>query len=310
MRRRIRVAVALVLAGCAASVAAESVRMTGLFPAEQRDVAMLHSLAVDRFAGRDGATLAIAIERALLAPARDGRPYFDIVPISRGGDTAAEGVISGAVATDVTQTDFEKTEKRCVEKDGSSCRKYEDARIRCQRRVIDLRIDVRVADLAGNRILHSAERPVRDEASWCEGASPPRSVEEAVRALIGTGAAAIARSFAPRFDAYSIRFRESTKGMPRELQKRFKDAVRLTQRDLPAACRDWTAMEGEAPDHPSVVFNLGLCAEAAGDYAGAARLYARAQPLLGRGSEAEVGAERVTGLMVARRDEDARATRR
>jgi hypothetical protein len=308
---RIKPILAMALVGTAGAAAAESVRMTGLFPAEERDVAMLRSIAVERFAGRDGAALAIALERALLIRGPDGRPHFDVVPIGRRGDPgSAEGVISGAVSTDVSQNEFDKTERRCVEKDGPMCKKYEDARVICQRRVIDFRVDVRVADLASQRILYSADRQKRDEISWCEGQQPSRGVEEAVRGMIGATASELARAFAPRFESYSIRFREGTKGMPKEVEKRFKAVVKQTQRDLPGACREWEAIDGEAPNHPSVLFDLGLCAEAAGDYPKAAELYARAAPLMGRGNEGEVGAQRVAGLIAAKADAAERAERR
>jgi hypothetical protein len=299
-----RQALASVLAASASAAGAESARMNALFPAEQREVAMLRSVAVDRFGGRDGIALSNALERALLAPSRDGRPHFDVVPIGRRGDPGgAEGVISGAVSTEVSQNEFAKTEKRCVEKDGPMCKKYEDARVICQRRVIDLRVDVRVADFASNRVLYSAERPKRDEASWCDGQQPPRGVEEAVRGMIGATVAELVRAFAPRFERYSVRFREGTKGMPKDLERRFKAVVKQSQRDLPGACEAWRVIDGEMPNHPSVLFNLGLCSEAQGDYAKAAEIYARAAPLMGRGNEAEIGVDRVAGLIAAKRDE-------
>jgi hypothetical protein len=303
--RGVKRGLAILLAAAASGAAAESVRMTGKFPAEQRDVAMLDSLAIDRFGGRDGQALSLALERALLA-AR----HFEIVPVGRRGDPGdAEGVVSGAVSTSVSESDFSRTEKRCVEKDGPACKKYEDVRIPCTRRVIDFRVDVRVADLASNRILYSGERPQRDEISWCGEERPSRNVEDAVRAMIGASAAELARAFAPRVEDYSIRFRESTKGLPKELEKPFKAIVKQTQRDLPGACGAWEAMNGQAPDHASILFDLGLCAEAQGDYAKAADLYARAAPLMGRGNEAEVGMDRVRGLMAAKADDAERARR-
>jgi hypothetical protein len=119
----------------------------------------------------------------------------------------------------------------------------------------------------------------------------------------------LARAFAPHVEDYSVRFRESTKGMPRDVEKTFKAIVRQSQRDLPGACRGWSDLDAQLPNHPSILFDLGLCAEASGDLARAEDLYRRAQPLLGRGSEAEAGIDRIDRLLAAKEDDLARTQR-
>ena len=118
-----------------------------------------------------------------------------------------------------------------------------------------------------------------------------------------------ARAIMPQTTDYSVRFRESSKGLPKDQEKAFKAAVKQSQRDLPGACAAWSAIDAAAPGHPSLLFDLGLCAEAAGDYARAADLYRRAAPLMGRDNEADEGARRIDRLLAAREDAAARALR-
>lgn len=303
-------AVAAIAAGPAH---AEAVRMTGKFAAPHREAALLDSLGIDRFNGRDGRQLEMAIERALAQPDVEGQPHFDVIA-AFGGGQGPEGVLSGAVSSGVQDSRYKQKEKRCVEreggKDSGKCLREAEVEVDCTRRVVDVNADLRLVRMADGRVVYSAAKPRRDETNWCRGKSPPRTVEESVRGMILDIAAEVRRDIAPVVETYSIRFRESTSGLPKELNRPFKDIVKQTQRDLRAACAAWEAMDGQAPNHPSITFDLGLCAEAAGDYPRALELYRRAAPLIGRGSnEAMTGAERIGRLIAAQEDDAARGRR-
>lgn len=286
---------------------AESVRMTGRFAAPYRDAAMLDSVRVGRIGGEDGMQLALAIERALGRPDIEGRTHFDLLG-GRGGE--ADGLLNGNVVTGVQETRFKRKEKDCVEREGGKrdgkCLKEEEVEKDCTRRVINVNADLRLAGPDG-RVLYSVSRPRRDETSWCRGQNPSRTTEEAIRGMIIDIAENVRRDIVPSVEDYSIRFRESTRGLPKPLERPFKDIVKQTQRDLPGACAAWAAMDAQAPDHPSITFDLGLCAESAGDYDKALALYRRAAPLIGRGgNEATAGVERAQRLIDGRADEEAR----
>ncbi|WP_423604271.1 hypothetical protein [Sphingomonas sp. MS122] len=308
--------VALCAAGmtiAAGPARAEAVRMTGKFAAPNRDAALLDSLGIDRFNGRDGRQLEMAIERALSQPDIEGRPHFDLIA-AFGGGRGPDGVLSGAVSSGVQDNRYREKRKRCVEreggKDNGKCLREAEVELGCTRRVINVNADLRLVRIADGRVVYSAEKPKRDESSWCDGENPPRTEEEAVRGMIGAIAGEVRRDIAPVVETYSIRFRESTSGLPKELNRPFKDIVRQTQRDLRSACAAWQAMDAQAPNHPSITFDLGLCAEAAGDYRAALELYRRAAPLIGRGAnEAVTGAERIDRLLAAQADDAARKRR-
>src|SRR3546814_16676780 len=89
--------------------------------------------------------------------------------------------------------------------------------------------------------------------------------------------------FVKQKTAYEMRISDwssdvcSSDRMPKPIAARFKQAVEISE-DRPAeACAAWQAIDAEMPDHPSVVFNLGLCAEAGGAYETALRHYRHAQ---------------------------------
>lgn len=287
----------------AAGVAdAEVLEITGEFPAAQREASFLTSITVDRFGGEDGPSLQIALERAL------GGSQIDLLG-GRAGQHRAEGAMSGAVSTSVDEQPYKRKDKRCVEKnDKGKCIKEEQFEVRCRRRAIRVNADIRIARNTDGRIVYSMPKAFAEEVSWCEKQSPSRTAEETIRAAIGAIAGDVRSDLVPRIDTYRVRVRESVKGLPKEAGERFKALVKLTKRDAKGACDGWRAMRREAPANPSILFNLGLCAEQAGDYPDGMTLYQDA--VHAGASEGREGVNRVAQLIAGREDARERARRR
>jgi hypothetical protein len=292
--------IALALAGLciAGSAWGESAQMRGKFPANVHEADLLENVVVDRFNGRDARQFEAALEQAIGVPA--GRP---------------DGSLSGGVTTGVEDSKYQGSEERCIEwKDGKRdgpCTKKAQVELPCFRRVINLTASVRLFSVADNRPVWSDNKTARDETTWCEGKSPWRTTEEAVSAMITDLAQKIRLDVRPRWETYKVRFREDRGGMPKDIGNEFKTIVKLSNRDVPTACSQWTALNGRLPDHPSVLYNLGVCAEAAGNYADAQRFYRAAQAALPkRSSEMADSADRVGRLLIARADDEEIARRR
>lgn len=291
-------AVAMIVGMAATPALAETATMTGRFPAQYRDAAMLGSLSVERFGGRDGGAVSAAIERAL-----GNGQHFDMIGGRRAGGRA-DGAMSGHVSSAVEDSYYKRKEKRCTARDGNNkCVKEEEVEIRCTRRIANLSADIRLVRNYDGQIVYSVNKPLRQQIDWCEGQSPSRTADEMIGSMVSEIAGSVRHEITPRTETYRIRFRESTKGMPKDQVKGFKDVIKLTQRDLGAACRAFFDMNKVMPNNGSVLFNLGLCAEAAGDLNGAIAWYRLAQPLLGRRSEAETGIDRVQSRIVADSDD-------
>ncbi|UZK65931.1 hypothetical protein [Sphingomonas sp. M1-B02] len=290
---------AFLLAGVAH---AEVLEVTGEFPAPHREASFLTSLSIDRFSGQDGGTLQIALERALQGSG------FELLGGRAGRDTA-EGSMSGGVSAGVDERPFNKKEKRCTSKDGNGkCTKEEEVEVTCRRRIIDVNADIRIVRNTDGQILYSVPKPFREEVSWCPGGSPGRTAEEVVSSAIREIAYSVRADIVPELRTYKIRVRESTKGLSKDFAKRFKELVKLTKRDPRGACAGWQAMQAEAAGHPSLLFNLGLCSEQAGDFEAALATYRDAAQA--GASEGREGAERAARLIAGREDARERARRK
>ncbi|WP_315761144.1 hypothetical protein [Sphingomonas sp. Y38-1Y] len=264
-----RFAAAMALACVASGAAAEAVRIAALRAPASREVAMARSLAIGRIGGRDGAQLGLALERALSGAGIGGQPWFDVLAGRRGEDRA-DMILDGVAETDVDEGRIKLKRQRCIEGTDDKCAKRGEVELDCTSRTINVVGDLRVVDGEAGRVAWSERKQRSDQTSWCPGDSRPAGVEQVVARLLGSMADEVAGELAPRDSNDNVRFREGRRGMDKATGERFKVAIRLTQRDLPAACAEFAAM----PDHPSTLFNRALCAEARGDHAGAEKGFA------------------------------------
>ncbi|WP_295218576.1 hypothetical protein [uncultured Brevundimonas sp.] len=264
-----RIALAAALIGMSGAASAEAVRIAALRAPEAMGVAAARSIAIGRIGGNDGSRLGWALERSLAGRRVGGRPWFDLLG-GRAGEARADMILDGTAITDVDEGRVTLKRRRCIEGPEDKCTKKGDVELDCTRRRIDVASDLRVVDGESGRIGWGARLTRSNEASWCPGESRPIGVESQVDEMLRSIADEATEKFAPDDWTGNVRFREGRKGMDKDAAERFKAAIRLTQRDLPAACAEFAAL----PDHPSTLYNRALCAEAADDYAGAERGYA------------------------------------
>lgn len=277
---------------------AEELSMQGEFAANFREASMLSSLTIEQIGGHDGPALRFAIEQAL------GDTHFVLLG-GRTGRSRAEGTISGTVTADSVESRFSRKEKECVERDPKKkCIRREDVMRPCIRRTVTVDARIRLTENAGGRILYSQTKPYRNEVSWCRGDSAPTTEEEAIGIGLGVIAREVRLDIAPEYRTYDVRVRESTKGMGKADAARFKEIVRMTKIDAYQACAAWQAMYRGTDRHPSLLFNMALCAEQAGDYDRAMLLYHDAGRA-GAGEAAE-GMRRGARLIAGRADAAAR----
>lgn len=291
---------------------AEAVSINAWYGAPRREVARLSSIAVDRFAGDDGPALALVMERALADAAdRRGDAYFDVLGASRRGDRGpvADGIVSGAVTTGVEKTRFKKKIRQCPDGPKAKCKDAEEIEVEigCNRRVITFQADIRVVRSEDGRVIYSDADPQRDEVSWCPRDSAPADAEAVIRRMIDTVATNFTTAVVPRWRQSNIRFREDRKGLAKADAETFKLALRQTKGDVAAACATWAMIERSAPGQHAVLFNLALCAEAAGDLDRAASLYrAAASRSAGKSGDINDGLSRIARRLDAIEDDRAR----
>jgi len=267
-----------ILAACAAlgaaSAGAETLPVSGVYPAENDAAAALQTIVIEPFGGTDGQAVGILVGDRLREVQIGRQPYFRIVPAGAGG--RAEAVLQGTATAEVARRDAEPREKEiCVERDDKDkCIRKEKQKIPCWEVVARIVPAIRLIGRDGER-LYALDDPEEQSQRYCRGEERP-SGEELVRGLAARVADRVRASLAPAERAEEFRVMESRKGLAKEDDVAFRDAVRLTKRDRAAACSAWAALEPRNPDHVSLLFDLGLCAESAGRLDEAEGYYRRA----------------------------------
>ena len=283
----------------AVPVSAETLRVNGIYPAGNDSAVLLDSIAIEPFGGEDGGSLSIRVEDALRAAQVDGEAWFRILPGSLSTD--AEAALRGTVVTRIDRESAgDKEVKRCVERDEKrKCVREIKNRVPCMRTVVRVSPSLRLIDREG-ALMHADDSTVERSERFCADDNRPDS-EAMVDSAIDEIASRVRYELAPTQRSEAIRVLESRKGMDKALGRQFRDAIRQTKVDEPGACESFAALEPGIGAHESLLFNMGLCAEAAGDLDTAETYYNRAIALDGSSSHAEAGLRRIGDRRVALR---------
>lgn len=290
--RPILCAASLAVLALAHTAQAETLELSGIYPAANDEAAALESITVERFGGDLGASLAMRIEDELRQVDVDGRPWLRILPARGGGE--GEGYMTGTAYGEGKQTRFTKEREECVRQNQfKQCEEKKKVQVQCTRRTLELDVALRLVRSDGT-LVYSSDRPERYEDSRCEGDSgEPRERTSVERELIGRVATRVRFDIAPVLRRESIRIDENRKGLSKADGERFKAAVRLTKADQEAACAAFESLRQDYPGHVPTLSNLGLCAERVGRDNDAAALYRRVQASEPRNSMARTGLGRI-----------------
>jgi hypothetical protein len=288
--RLVAVTIGLILG---APAAAETLRVEGVFAATAREASYLPTIGVDPVTGPVGEEVGIAIERQLQDLDDSDVPHPRLVPPSLRPD----GLLTGSTDIAVDDNDYIEARERCVEKKDDKCVRRVKYRVRCTRRSVSLRVDLRLVRQRDGRTVYAGPKTRESNGWWCEDSGIPLDVQLTASSLGESVAREVRGDLAPHRERYKVRVQEDRKALPPELADRFRQAVRLTKTDEAAACRAFAEIDRLSPDHGATVFNLALCAEAAGQYPLAADLYSRARVFAPQaGGEVSKGLGRVRSL--------------
>lgn len=276
---------------------AETLTVEGIYPAGNSDVAALQSIAVERLGGADGAALSIMIGDRLRNVRVNGEDWFTVYSGSLVSE--AEAALSGFVNSDVRiEESYDKEVKRCVRRDENrKCLERATERVPCDRARIRVSPSLRLVARDG-QLLHSGSFEVTRELRFCADENQP-SLDPLIEQALAEAADRTRYEFAPEQRREAIRVFESRKGMDRDLGRQFRDAVRLTKQDENAACDAFAALEPSIGGHRSLLYNLGLCAEAAEEFETAINYYDRSLQIDGDRSYAQAGLNRIADRMLA-----------
>ncbi len=303
-----RVVILSCLALAAASPAmAETIRVQTLRPAASDEAAALRSIQVEPFGGEAGDSLTIQLEDELRAINLGQGPYFRVIPAATG--SGGDALLRGTADIEQRFSDYTEKRERCIKDDRGNCTsEKEQVTVKCRRRHVDLVVELRLIAPDGT-LLWSDNRPESFEESRCEDAeTAPATRGQIVRNLSGKVARRVRFDVAPSVGSEDVRVDEGRKGLSKPDSDRFKAAVRsVKDRQVPAACASWGELAGTYPDHVPTRFNLGLCAESAGDDAAATTHYRQVLALDPRNGAAQRGLSRIVARDRAMRQLQAHA---
>jgi tetratricopeptide (TPR) repeat protein len=287
-------AAAALTAICAAqAVQAETITIEGVYAARADLPADVELILIDQFRGDLGQDMELALTDVLSNVFIRGEPYFDLIsPRALGsfmvevegndGTTTTRPIIPdaefrGTVRSEVIEREVRpKRERECVRRDeDDKCIERREIRIEC--RELTVRIDPRLllTSSRGEQLYSQTEPRVASERFCADSDYVPSSLDM-VNDLINSLVEDIRRDVAPVERRQNIRVMERRKELRKEDRRPFRDAVKATKDNVNLACEGFEALEASNPAHASVLFNIGLCRESAGQLDEALGYYGRA----------------------------------
>ena len=125
------------------------------------------------------------------------------------------------------------------------------------------------------------------ESSGCEDTRPAADGEALFTRAKETAQAQFRRDIAPYYVTREITLMDTGDGITApEAKEKLKQGIAYAGKGrLDMACELWGAARILSPDAVAIQYNLGVCAESAGDLDAAQTLYAKADNLLGKPDE-------------------------
>ena len=305
-------------------VLAEVLTVEGVYPARTAGAVEIEEITVERFGGDVGEQLAIAITDRLEDVRLDSQPYFTIKSATGGGNTyhiygaagaAPEEAPSGPVGATLRGTasgevsevrDGSEKRTRCVRRDDNKkCIEETVDVFRCRKMTVRFSPSLRLIAREGGT-LYAADDDLVQSQRYCANDKSEPSPARMMDSMVDEFAQRVRYDLAPEFRRADVRIMESRKGLAKADSSAFRETVRLTKSDQAAACAQFEAMLASYPDHASLLFNAGLCAERDGRLEEAAELYQRTRMTADGRAYAQAGLDRVASRMRAERQLDRR----
>jgi len=275
------------------AVQAETISVEGVYASRAQMPADVELILIDQFRGDLGQEMELALTDALGNAYIRGEPYFDLITPNALQNAVVEiegneGTVvtrplvpdaefRGTVRSEIVEREVEpKIERECAKRDeDDKCVERREVRIEC--RELSVRVDLRLllTGATGEQLYSQNEPRVAAERFCADEDSVPSGLEME-NDLINALADAIRADLAPTQSRRDIRVMERRKDLRKEDRRPFRAAVRATKDNVNAACDAFEALEVTNPDHISVLFNIGLCHESAGDLEKARDYYSRA----------------------------------
>jgi tetratricopeptide (TPR) repeat protein len=289
--------------------ATPSIEIDAIEAPHHQEAAGLQRVAVLPFEGRNGRTYAVELEGVLASIRPNDKAYFTLVERARldqileeqklqgrpifdestaakvGRLIGAKGVYMGAVTADtVKDNNYSAPRKRCSYKDkDGKCMRWNNYTVRCTKRTAHFAFTPKLVDVETRVIVYGNNISGTSETSVCVDSGKPLADGNV---LLSDAKQVAYKKFrediAPHKVTLKIHLLDNTDGISSEMaEKKLKNGIEFARSGrMDRACELWEQGHILAPSSTSLVYNLGICAEAAGSFDDALALYQEADQLL------------------------------
>jgi tetratricopeptide (TPR) repeat protein len=313
------VAISLVLLvplGCATTIPVNMIQ-----PAEFHEASLTRTVAVLPFAGSGGVEFASEVEGLLTSIDINGRPYFTLVDrasidkvisemklsqsaLANQGTAAklgkligAQGIYTGTVTANTTRDSrYSAQRSECAQHQmkrddkgnlyEGNCIRWRNYNVRCTKRQATFAVTPKLIDVATGKIIYSKNLSGAADSSGCEDGTPPATEQELLDKSRQTVKNSIRRDVAPYYITVMLNLKDGSENTsPAAMEKLTAGISYADKQRMDAACEQWGEARQLAPNSPSILYNLGICAEIVADVDSAMKLYRQADKLIGKPDE-------------------------
>ena len=308
--------VSLTILSCAPPV----VKTTALVPARFHEAAKLKVVAVLPFDGPGGRELANEIEGTLASVNIDDKQYFILIDRTKlekilkeqefsqtgmvdettavkvGKLIGAKGIYTGAVTVrNCKDSHFTEERSECAQRQieydkkgrarEGKCIGWRKYSVPCTKRDAIFSFTPKLIEVETSRIIYSNNVSGVASASECRDSGRPLPSEiDIIARAMESAKMTFKKDVAPNYVTFSIKLMESKEGITSKEAERIMDqGMEFAKHNrLDRACELWGEARILTTDSPSLLYNLGICAEVRGDLENALDLYKKADRALNK----------------------------
>ncbi len=284
---RLTAYVAVAMIAVAAACAPTQVAINARFPANYPQAAQLTKIAVAPFEGRSAQNFTGALRSEIAGAVFDGKPHFTVLSGLRGATPqagqaiGAQAILSGSVTVGSGQDNFLEGRRVCsAENEKRKCVRWREYQVSCSRRTLTVTVNPLLTNVADASQVYSAQKTANRTSRWCSDRARTTTDDAMVTEMFSGIAVEIRRDIAPYNAVLNATVKETKDGLARDQAAQFDQAVAAAKAgNFSSACENWRAINSARADHMATVYNLGICKEATGDFAGALADYERARTI-------------------------------
>lgn len=281
---------AMTLASCAPTLGVQ-----GKFsPQSGLPAGAYRTITVVPFSGFGGPAVARELEARLASATFEGKPYFRLVPAppapvdaadaaSLGRSLGVDAVLTGDVRSFSSNRPYYEYRDECAATDqAGKCVRYIRVQKECYDADADVTVSPRLVDAKTGQIVYSSVKRGSAREQRCDSggfAAESRLLAEARDEAIRD----IRFDLAPFERKIDVELKDATDGLTPEQKAQFKQGIDFAKADdTMRACEIWRGLQAQGVNTFALQFNLGVCAETAGDLEAALRTYESLQKVLAK----------------------------